>query len=253
MNRAKLFRTVPVLIALGAISATPACTGKGTTSSADPGAAAFPSSDKDKDKKDAGPAPTPDAGPVVMPVDAGIAVDPLVAQESAGLASLADGFRTFHRDTGGWPYYNTVWRAEEGAMGDSPQIDPSPFGLLDTALFKKPEALANCGNSASHPCWKGPYFNPAGPSLASPDLLDAWGNARMFAFIRPPDTLGGGVSSAPDGRVIVWSMGPDGIDQTGCFNTPVAQNCGRDMDRLVEGMPSLDGSDDLVVVIGSAR
>ena len=43
----------------------------------------------------------------------------------------------------------------------------------------------------------------------------------------------------------------DGIDQTGCLSFD--SNCAYDVSLIAQGLPSVPGSDDIIVVVGSAQ
>ncbi len=133
------------------------------------------------------------------------------AQEAASQSKVADAFRQFHTDTGGWPMGGSVWYATQSSgQSASPQVDGLTFSDADSALFKLPAGVKQCSPEASHNCWNGPYL--PGQSMADASMLDAWGHARLFALVRPADGMGGGARGAPNGSIIIWSAGPDGHD-----------------------------------------
>ncbi len=177
------------------------------------------------------------------------------SRKAAGLervAQLARIFKRFHDDTGGWPYENFLW--EPTPQYPIQQINPTQFNSQDTSLFLDPidprtgNAMKSCNGvppGPSNPCWHGPYIG-TGASMVDPANLDPWGNALYYALIRPSDSWGGGTAVAPAGFIVVWSAGPDGIDQTGCSNG----GCSFDITKLASGQPSSAGADDIIYFVG---
>ena len=196
-----------------------------------------------------------------------------IAQAKATVSEVATVMKRFHDDTGFWPFENSVWSTLPGWY--YPQIDPTRATGNDTALYTLPSIPPNqnnlngCNSSApgpmcmcnqvqtGYPCWQSPYLSNGG-SLGT--YLDPWGNALMYTLVRPSDGWGGGTSFAPNGMVLVWSTGPDGIDQTGCTN---GAPCGVNWSKLAQGQSSLAActagtsgsgcSDDIVQYVGSAQ
>ena len=177
---------------------------------------------------------------------------PHAAAELGSISRLADAFKAFHDDTGGWPMGRSAWtpveRGVNGAKGaPNQQIEPAAFSDRDTALFQKPENLKQCSAEAPRPCWNGPYL--AGKSLVDAEYLDAWKHPRLFLLARPTDGMGGGTHSAPDGLVAIWSVGPDGRDGFGCSDA----SCARNWEHLGHGQPSDIAADDVAVVVGTTK
>jgi hypothetical protein len=156
----------------------------------------------------------------------GCAAEPQQAScETAQLQTLAAAMQSFHRDTAAWPYEATVW----APVASSPyeEIDGFNFNLADTALFVDPSppnsaAFPRCtmsdGGGSGNPCWNGPYLPvPPGTSLGATPWLDAWHHAIMYMYLEPlGGPRGGGHSQAPNGLIVIWSLGPDGIDGFAC-------------------------------------
>ncbi len=181
------------------------------------------------------------------------------AAEKHSIAILAEAFQRFRNDTGFWPY-------EAGYWDTTQQLDPAPFNLNDTALIAPPPGPAP-GSTQDEPqcsswniglrCWGGPYLGKVATyttlqDQTPPVFIDAWDRPRMYALIRPDDGLGGGTSGAPCGFVVVWSTGPDGLDQTGCTTGA----CVRNLDAVSLGLPScgVQGcADDIIQVAGPAK
>jgi prepilin-type N-terminal cleavage/methylation domain-containing protein len=170
------------------------------------------------------------------------------------VAQLARIFKRFHDDTIGWPYEGFVWRPDP--QYPIQQINPTQFNPQDTALFSRPfdpqlgaaEPLCNgVPPGPSHKCWNGPYVG-TGSSMGDVINADPWGNPLYYALIRPSDSWGGGTSVAPAGFIVVWSAGPDGVDQTGCSGG----GCSFDITKLASGQSSSSDSDDLVYFVGTA-
>jgi hypothetical protein len=188
------------------------------------------------------------------------------AEEKAALDKLAESMRSFHKDTTGWPLGDMVWRARlnEG-IAEFPQVEPTEFtdndvALFKTAKFKDPSTsevseLPTCSDGATDPCWKGPYtLAGLGPNMNDKSMLDRWEHKRLFAYIRPFDGAGGGTSASEEGFIVIWSAGPDGLDQTGCQTTDqgAAKDCSIDYSKLVKGESSTPGSDDIVVLVANS-
>lgn len=195
------------------------------------------------------------------------------------LNQVATSMRAFHKDTGGWPQGNSVWYGDippwemkmlpdGGTIPDySPvEISPTPFTMSDVSLFTQAvdpvnnkTALPACGATVVQPCWSGPYLNFTGTALAAAmtmaDVKDPWGNALLFAYIRPFDGFGGGVVCPDDqpncpqqnGAIVIWSMGGDQQDETGCTTTGF--NCSYNEFDVASGMASVSGADDIIVLV----
>jgi hypothetical protein len=168
---------------------------------------------------------------------------PVVANEQVSLTKIADAFKKFHTDTGGWPVGAMAW-----SYKTDPEISPLQLDDHDTALFTMPVSLKHCGDGVTTGCWNGPYLD--GKNLGEDAFHDAWGHSHYVTLIRPfGDGSGGGVQSAPDGVVLLWSAGPDGIDQVGCTDG----SCGMNVNMLAKGLPSSDKADDVVTVVAKVK
>jgi hypothetical protein len=145
-----------------------------------------------------------------------------------------------------WPWGDSYWTADGGLF---PEIEPTQYVMNDTALFSLPVGLTKCGTTVTAPCWNGPYLS-GGPSMADHSEADLWGNALFFAYIRPFDGFGGGNNIVPNGAIVIWSIGPDGLDETGCTSTAagVPANCAYDPGKVGQGQSSVAGDDIIVVV-----
>lgn len=175
----------------------------------------------------------------------------LAEHEREELEIIADAFRSFRKDTGGWPYFETDWSIEQTDDRTSGGVDPTRFIASDVALFSQGSYISCQGLAEPQRCWYGPYLQP-GRNLVSDPWLDAWGRVRMFSLV-PPDGADGAIPSAPEGAVVIWSSGPDGLDQTGC-TPPVSSDppCIRDIRKIASGQSSVQPSDDVIVFIGSS-
>lgn len=168
-----------------------------------------------------------------------------VAVEMRSIGEIAKTFRRFRDDTGGWPYLGEVWDVAKPKYSSSGGVDPTRFTAGDTALHRQAGGLQQCEvHNIQEACWNGPYMGQ-GNSMGHQDMRDPWGNLRMFAII-PPVPLGGSVPEAKNGAVIIWSTGPDGIDQTGCTGP---SGCTWNKAKTSAGEPSVGGSDDIVLVV----
>jgi hypothetical protein len=174
----------------------------------------------------------------------------------------------FYADTGYWPYANSGWSAAPGYAYS--QIEPKSFNQGDTALTQSTApalpsgypALPVCSTlwttvSPGAACWNGPYV-PIAASMG--DIVDPWGNPLYYTLVRPADGWGGGVAAEPWGFVALWSIGPDGIDETGCGTGA----CDIDYVAIAHGRSSLPAcgpagtdaapcSDDIVTLVGWAE
>src|SRR5690606_36936710 len=130
------------------------------------------------------------------------------------------------------------WSVEDEADQMTGGVDPTRFIASDVALFSQGTYVSCRGMEEPNRCWYGPYLTP-GTNLVSEPWLDAWGRARLFALI-PPDGVDGAIPSAPEGAVVIWSSGPDGLDQTGCTNVPLNHDppCFRDFKKIATGQSS---------------
>jgi hypothetical protein len=167
----------------------------------------------------------------------GPALEPLTFTEKL-LGTLATSYRAFHRDTGVWPFGPCAWNP---APMMSQQINAQPFGLLDTVLSTLPSVC----QEFQAPSWEGSYLWSDVVSLADAPMLDGWYHPLMYAYIRPEDGWGGGTTTAPNGAIVVWSTGPDGIDQTGCSGG----RCALNISDLATGHSSIQPSDDIIVYV----
>jgi len=185
------------------------------------------------------------------PTDAGM-VD--TSAEKQALNDIAAAFRSFHDDTTGWPYGGSAWQ-DMDVNGAAPAGQPTEFTDNDTALFSTAtlgnEPLPACSGN-NKPCWGGPYLTGGGPSMGAMSEFDTWGHKRLFAILRPDDGFGGSDPSAMGGTIILWSAGPNGIDDTGCNTTdvgPPQSTCMLNYAKLTAGQTSVQGGDDVIVVV----
>jgi hypothetical protein len=126
----------------------------------------------------------------------------------------------FERD--GWPRADGVWEPHA--------TSPLLVGVLDERLQKQ----------LVHPV---PFERGEG------SLIDQWGRPYRFAYVPPGHAAASHCEDlSATGRILVWSIGPDGIDQLGCTTGA----CQRDDRALVRGEPSARPSDDFVVLSRSA-
>jgi hypothetical protein len=163
-------------------------------------------------------------------------------QASKLLEYASAGMQLFHNDTAFWPYANSGWNAAPSFP--VPELMPRSFTSADTALLTTP--VANADTQGIDTLWKGSYLWTDIPNMEG--LTDPWGAPLLYTYIRPDDGFGGGVSGLLAGAVIVWSTGPDRLDQTGCSTG----NCTLHTDWLVQGVSSGAHADDLVVYVGPA-
>jgi hypothetical protein len=233
------FGVALLLVSPGAVLS--GCSSPATSPNTDAGA-------RDAGASDAGSVDagnTPDAGPVDS------------SAEQTALTTLATAMKNFHKDTGGWPWGGAVWIGVNSSRENDVQLEPGAYTDNDTALFSSAtldtKALPAC-SAGSKPCWGGPYMMGVGPAMGSMSEFDSWGHKRLFAYIRPHDGNGGGTLGNPNGSIIVWSAGPDGLDQTGCSTTDVMSTqpaCSLDYDKLVAGKMSASTGDDVIVLVAS--
>lgn len=184
---------------------------------------------------------------LLVPVILGQIEKSRVAVEMRSISELGKTFRRFHENTGGWPYLGEVWNVGEMRYAASGGVDPTSFTSADTALQRQPNVrggpLQVCNvKNVQEACWNGPYMQ--GNSMGDIEMRDPWGNPRMFAII-PPVPLGGSVPEARNGAVVIWSRGPDGIDQTGC----TTGGCVWNKAKTALGESSVPGSDDIILVV----
>jgi len=181
---------------------------------------------------------------ILVPTILGQVEKSRMAVEMRSIGELAKVFSRFNSETGGWPYLNGRWNPADVMDMASGGVDPTRFTAADTALHRT-IGLPQCSPvTLGRVCWGGPYLS-SGMSMADPSLRDPWGNVRMFAII-PPVPLAGSVPGVPNGAVVVWSTGPDGLDQTGC----TTGGCTWNKQATAMGQPSTSPSDDVVVVVG---
>lgn len=171
------------------------------------------------------------------------------------LVNLQKVYARFHQDTSRWPEGSGYW--DWSGQGQE-------SGILDggfTAFRELPlsdSSIPRCwpGQAGSR-CWNGPYLLQ---DLA--EVRDPWGNHYRF-FYRPPsadwadthypscpacDALS---PNAPAGALVIYSLGRDGRDGTGCIE-PMEDGCEVNPERVVDGLPSREDSDDIVVMVASS-
>jgi prepilin-type N-terminal cleavage/methylation domain-containing protein len=207
---------------------------------------------------------------VLLPFIVGAVERARASSARGSLQELAYNMKRVYRDSGYWPYENSIWSTTPN--WPYPQVDPRPFNTGDTAMMAPtpPPALTPPGGTpiqlpscAAVPpgasCWNAPYMTQGGGSLGN--TLDPWGNPFYYTYVRPPDGWGGGVSTAPNGFILIWSIGPDGVDETGCTNGP----CEVNYSLLAQGKSSLpfcgdpganappNCSDDIVQYVAAAQ
>lgn len=196
---------------------------------------------------------------LLTPVILGLVERARIATARASLAELARTMKRVRDDSGYWPYHAGLWSPAPNA--DS-EIKGMAFGSGDTVMqsgdvpipTSGPPLVRCAAAPPGWPCWNGPYMSQG--DMGS--LVDPWGNQYMFMFIRPNDGYGGGISQAPNGVVMVWSNGPDGIDQTAC----TTGGCGFDSIQIAQGLSSMTScnsggtpgscSDDVIQYIASS-
>jgi prepilin-type N-terminal cleavage/methylation domain-containing protein len=179
---------------------------------------------------------------LLAPVIIGVVERSRVATARGSLAELAHTIKRVRDDSGYWPYQDTVWSPAPGFP--LPEIGPRAYNTNDTVMQNGGLPVIPGGGTMQwcsqvqpgFPCWNGPYMSQ-GSSMGS--LVDPWGNQYMYSYIRPNDGWGGGIAQAPNGVVVVWSNGPDGIDQTGCTTGA----CGWNSINFAQGLPSLPTCD----------
>jgi len=203
----------------------------------------------------------------IIAILAALLVPTILAQaERARIATAKDSvnevagtMKRFHEDTSYWPYGNTIWF---GAPNFSPGVAPTAFTTNDTAMFSAnppPSSmglpqLPRCRDvTPGMICYNGPYMG-RGNSLADDTNKDPWGNPLYFVYLRPDDGFSGGSPQAPGGVVAVWSLGPDGLDQTGCTaSAKGSAGCAINYALVAQGLPSVAGADDIIKVAGSTQ
>lgn len=182
---------------------------------------------------------------LIYPAMGAITARARVTAEKESLRSIGQAMRKFYEDTGRWPLDSGFWPMFL-------DVDPSPFGMGDTALFLPSGGLLQCSSSTGDlPCWGGPYLSWGANVNHMGGQVDPWGNPRYFALFVPTDQGTGGASAAPNGAVVIWSAGADGLDATGCTN--MTASCTRNINNIVQGLPSVPGADDIIFVVGTAR
>jgi prepilin-type N-terminal cleavage/methylation domain-containing protein len=150
------------------------------------------------------------------------------------LRSIAEAMRRFHEETGLWPKGDETWNPVTDTA-----VAPTKVSATDTALFIRPLSMASLpicvksGGPLATPCWGGPYLSK-GSSLNEDWLLDPWGRKLRYAYLPK------GHSAAPNGIIVVWSTGPDGLDDT------------TDASLYARGLAANSKSDDIIQVVGSA-
>lgn len=170
-----------------------------------------------------------------------------MSAEKRSIGELAKAYARFHANTGAWPYLGRTWDPANPSDAASGGVDAAAYTASDTALHRAIGGLPGCNaGNFENACWGGPYIGQ-GASMADISMRDAWGRVRMFSII-PPVGLGGSVPTAQNGAIVVWSTGPDGIDQTGC----TGGGCTMNKAALAQGLSSANPSDDVVVVVGPA-
>lgn len=172
---------------------------------------------------------------LLVPVIIGQIERSRVAGEAESLNTIAKAMVRFRTDTGHWPYGDGYFNP-----GGAGYLDPIEFAFNDTALYALPNTsppLQACDTfNIGEVCWAGPYINHVRGGRNLGDQIDPWGNKRLVAFY--PREHGN--------AVVVISRGPDGIDQTGCTDG----GCTRNVANILQGLPSVPGADDIVVVVG---
>ena len=150
------------------------------------------------------------------------------------LRSVAEGMRRFHEEIGEWPRQDGTWSPNSCGV-----VAPTEVSDADSALFIRPMSLTalpicvTSGGPMSTPCWGGPYLSK-GTSLNEDWLHDPWGQPIRYAYLPK------GHPAAPNGIIVLWSIGADGKNGT------------TDPALYARGLPTEPQSDDIIQVVGSA-
>lgn len=178
-----------------------------------------------------------------------------ISSARGSLAELARAMRRAQGDSGCWPLGNTLWCPAPWASVR--EVPPRAFTTADTVLASpgipvvsgSPARLLRCAvSTAGSPCWNGPYLT--GGLGRTPD---PWGNPFMYTYA----SSAAGLAGAPNGIVVIWSTGPDGIDQTGCTSGACSFAPAQIAQGLSSVAPCVQGqhggcSDDIVYLVGPA-
>lgn len=170
------------------------------------------------------------------------------------LVNMQKAFARYHQDTGRWPEGPGSWDwANVGQVEGEFDTNFTAFRILpsDEASLERCEP-----GQVGTRCWNGPYL------LQNLDeVRDPWGNKYRF-YYRPPSqqwadanypSCIGCDSLAPElatGAIVIYSLGKDGTDATTC-QAPETDGCSVAPEKIANGQPSVDGSDDIIVVVSN--
>ena len=186
---------------------------------------------------------------MIVPITLGTLERTRIAVARESLATLGKAMKQFHYDTHSWPYHDATWA---GASDTVNQVTVGAFSSVDSAMYgvgssHAPPTVAGNSSPLSRceslafgvSCWSGPYLQ------ADTTFIDPWGHPYQYGYVSASSADN---STLPVGAIVVWSAGPDGIDQTGCSTSA----CSVSLDNLASGHSSLNGADDIVLYVGSA-
>lgn len=185
----------------------------------------------------------------------------------ASLNTLQKTYARFQGDVGQWPYGDGVWRWwQEGKLAFQFDSGFTAFHRLPFDENGNPMEYCGSGNIGGR-CWSGPYMTQHA-SLGA--LKDPWNKPYRYLYAPPydPDDLSCVACSfemeaTGAGLVMIFSTGPDGMDQTTCeadaqgvvpTGAPLTaggprQPCIFDWAKARMGRPSIDGADDVILVV----
>lgn len=170
---------------------------------------------------------------VIVPYALRLVEGSRIASTKDSLRSIAVAMKRFHDETGVWPLGGGTWHPASGGV-----VGPGVFGAMDTALFTAPGTLGTLpacnesGGPIGTRCWGGPYLS-IGATLGDASGSDKWGRKFRYAYLPK------GHSAAPNGIIVIWSTGPNGVNETS------------DPEDFARGQPTSSGADDIIQVVGA--
>ncbi len=137
------------------------------------------------------------------------------------MVAVVEAYRRFHADTKAWPDASSTWSINtEGSFA------PESLNEAHTALFVPPSGMAACDEGVIAGCWRGPYLSSE-PMKA---FVDGWGDPLQVFLVANADFS---AANTPGGAIVVYSLGPNGIDDSRADLTELANGHGHGDDIVM--------------------
>lgn len=188
----------------------------------------------------------------LLPTMLGILDRARVRSARASMVGIQKTYARFYQDVGAWPGANGIWlwRTEGAEKG----ILDSSYPPFHQMPGNDPTLVRCSGTGADGRCWNGPYL-----LKSLNETRDPWGNHYRYYKFGPTASFAEAVGiecmicdnlSVENGAggIIIYSMGRNGLDDTGC-EAPASEDCMAEPDKMLRGENSAPNGDDIIVIV----